>query len=260
MTEIFRVRGSDCGRPISDIVTLVNYPELQRDFTKVLRDLSTIEREVRLRESDATFIMRIRPYRTVNGVISGTVITFVDITERKNYEEERARLAAIVDSSNDAIISNDLNSIIVSRNRSAEQLFGYTADEVVGKPITILYPPDRLDEASEILDHVRRGERVDHYETVRRRKDGSFLDVSLCAGSTTCLWLSPNDNVDGVSCHQIGFDIVIRGRKVYVSFNMYFVQCLCQCKRRVSKCCFHKGHYNFYTDHARYLPHINHGH
>jgi two-component system, chemotaxis family, CheB/CheR fusion protein len=71
MTEIFRVRESDRGRPISDIVTLINYPELQRDFTKVQRELLTVEREIQLKESDATFIMRIRPYRTLENVING---------------------------------------------------------------------------------------------------------------------------------------------------------------------------------------------
>jgi two-component system, chemotaxis family, CheB/CheR fusion protein len=179
LSEIFHVRAGDRGRPITDIATRLSYDDLERDAKQVLRSLSMIEHEVAVAQDGAAFLMRIRPYRTVNGVISGVVITFVDISERKRYEEERARLAAIVDSSNDAIISNDLNGIIGSWNLAAEQLFRYTADEVVGKPITILYPPDRLDEASEILDRVRRGERVDHYETVRRRKDGSLVDVSL---------------------------------------------------------------------------------
>jgi len=72
--------------------------------------------------------------------------------------------------------------------------------------------------------------------------------LASCAVSEPNLWLNPNDNVDGVACHEIGFDIVVRGWKVYVSFNMYFVQCLCQCIRRVSEYCFLEGHYNFYTE------------
>jgi PAS domain S-box-containing protein len=88
-------------------------------------------------------------------------------------------LQAIVDSSDDAIISKDLNSIITSWNKSAERLFGYTEAEAVGKPITILIPSDRLDEEPQILARIRSGERVDHFETVRLRKDGRLLDISL---------------------------------------------------------------------------------
>ena len=84
-----------------------------------------------------------------------------------------------MESSDDAIISKDLNGIITSWNKSAERLFGYTAQEVVGKPVTILIPPERFDEEPIILQRIGRGERIDHYETVRRRKDGTLLDVSL---------------------------------------------------------------------------------
>ena len=90
-----------------------------------------------------------------------------------------ALLASIVDSSDDAIISKDLNGIITTWNKSAERLFGYTSEEVIGQPITILIPPDRLQEEPEILQRLRKGERVDHFETVRRRKDGTLLDISL---------------------------------------------------------------------------------
>jgi PAS domain S-box-containing protein len=90
-----------------------------------------------------------------------------------------ALMAAIVESSDDAIISKDLNGIILSWNNGAERLFGYMAEEVIGKSITILIPPGRMDEEPYILESIRRGERVDHYETVRRRKDGSEIDISL---------------------------------------------------------------------------------
>jgi PAS domain S-box-containing protein len=96
-----------------------------------------------------------------------------------DLEREAMLLRAIVDSSDDAIISKDLSGIITSWNKSAERLFGYTAAEVIGQPITILIPPDRLDEEPEILARLKRGERVDHFETIRRRKDGSLLDISL---------------------------------------------------------------------------------
>ncbi len=90
-----------------------------------------------------------------------------------------AQMAAIVESSDDAIISKDLNGIITSWNKGAEKLFGYTAAEVIEKPVTILIPPDRIDEEPRILECLRRGENIEHYETMRRRKDGSEFDISL---------------------------------------------------------------------------------
>jgi PAS domain S-box-containing protein len=102
-----------------------------------------------------------------------------DITERKRGEAAAGQMAEIVESSDDAIISKDLNGIIASWNRGAEKLFGYTAAETIGKPVAMLIPPDRVDEEPHILERLRRGERIDHYETVRRRKDGSEIDISL---------------------------------------------------------------------------------
>ena len=87
--------------------------------------------------------------------------------------------SAIVNSSDDAIISQGLDGIITSWNGSAERLFGYTAEEAIGQPITILIPPDRLEEEPKIIARLKRGERVEHFETVRRRKDGGLIDLSL---------------------------------------------------------------------------------
>jgi PAS domain S-box-containing protein len=97
----------------------------------------------------------------------------------RDDEELRSRLAAIVASSDDAIISKNLQGIIVTWNEGATRIFGYTAEEVIGKSITILIPRDRLEEEPAILARLRAGERVDHYETVRVRKDGTFVDISL---------------------------------------------------------------------------------
>lgn len=88
-------------------------------------------------------------------------------------------MAAVVDSSDDAIITKDLNGIITSWNPGAERLFGYSAEEAIGRYVTMLIPPEREDEEPNILGRLRRGERIDHYETVRRRKDGAMLDISL---------------------------------------------------------------------------------
>ncbi len=102
-----------------------------------------------------------------------------DVTERKQAERAALLLGEIVNSSDDAIISKDLNGIITSWNTSAERVFGYTADEAIGKSVTILIPTDRLEEEPKILSRLKRGERVDHFETIRKRKDGSLLDISL---------------------------------------------------------------------------------
>jgi PAS domain S-box-containing protein len=98
---------------------------------------------------------------------------------RQRTERAAQQLVAIVESSHDAIVSKDLNGIIQTWNAGAEHIFGYAAEEVVGKSITIIIPPDRLDEEPQILARLRAGERVDHFETVRRRKDGGLIDVSL---------------------------------------------------------------------------------
>jgi len=113
-------------------------------------------------------------------ILRSKVRTFAELyRKQRNLEQANRTLAAVVESSDDAIISKDLNGIIATFNRGAERLFRYKAEEVMGKPVTILMPPDRQHEELEILARIRRGERVDHYETVRRRKDGTLVDISL---------------------------------------------------------------------------------
>jgi len=119
------------------------------------------------------------PIHDEKGRLVGAVNMLIDISDRKQSEMAAQRLAAIVESSEDAIVSKDLNGIITSWNASAERIFGYSADEVIGKPVTILIPPDHVDEEPRLLERIRRGERTDHYETIRRRKDGSLIPVSL---------------------------------------------------------------------------------
>jgi PAS domain S-box-containing protein len=102
-----------------------------------------------------------------------------EIAERNRQEASLARLAAIVESSEDAIISKTLDGIVTSWNRGAERIFGYTAEEIIGKPVTVLIPPNRLNDEPVIIERLKRGERVEHYETLRMKKDGTFLDVSL---------------------------------------------------------------------------------
>lgn len=118
----------------------------------------------------------------------------------------RQRLAAIVDSSDDAIIGKTLDGIITSWNRGAERIFGYTAEEAIGRPKTFIFPPDRLREEEEILRHIRAGQPTDHLETVRVRKDGVLIDVSLT--------ISPIRNDEGtiVGASTIGRDITEQKR------------------------------------------------
>jgi PAS domain S-box-containing protein len=151
-----------------------------------------------------TALAHANPFYDESGRIAGAVNVLVDITERTRAERALAQLAAIVDSSDDAIISKDLNGVILSWNKSAERLFGYTASEAVGRPITLIIPPDRLDEEPKILERLRRGERVDHFETVRMRKDGSRFDISLT--------ISPVKNAAGrvVGASKIARDITER--------------------------------------------------
>jgi PAS domain S-box-containing protein len=98
---------------------------------------------------------------------------------RRTAERDALQLVSIVESSDDAIISKDLDGVIQTWNAAAEHLFGYTAEEAVGQPVTMLIPAERQDEEPGILARIRRGERIHHYETVRRRKDGSLVDISL---------------------------------------------------------------------------------
>jgi PAS domain S-box-containing protein len=115
----------------------------------------------------------------VRGKNVGRVWGFRDVTERARVEEVRSRLAAIVESSDDAIFSRTLKGTITSWNKGAEVIFGYGADEIIGKPISMLTPSDLVDELAAILDRVRQGEKITHFDTVRVRKDGCRIDVSL---------------------------------------------------------------------------------
>ena len=153
------------------------------------------------------FIPYPTPLYDASGELIGAVNMLVDITDRKRAEQSAQRLAAVVEFSDDAILTKDLDGVITSWNRGAERLFGYKAEEAVGRPITtILIPHDRLDEEREILGRIWRGECVDHYETVRRCKDGSLLDISLT--------VSPLKDAAGkiVGASKIARDITERRR------------------------------------------------
>jgi PAS domain S-box-containing protein len=119
------------------------------------------------------------PEKDVSGNVVGWIASLIDITERKRSEGAAMRLAAVVQSSHDAIVAKDLNGIITDWNRSAERIFGYTAEEIIGKSILSIIPTERRSEETQILNKIRRGQAIDHYQTVRQRKDGTLVDVSL---------------------------------------------------------------------------------
>ena len=144
---------------------------------RAIRDVEAI-----LERPDGTrisFLPYPTPLRDAQGKIIGGVNMLVDITERKRADAASAFLAAIVNCSDDAIIGKDLNCVITSWNKGAERLFGYTAQEAIGRPVTMLIPPDRQHEEAEILSRVRRGEPVAHFETFRIRKNSSLVEISL---------------------------------------------------------------------------------
>lgn len=146
------------------------------------------------------------PIFDMAGRLTGGVNLLVDISERKRDELSARRLVAIVEGSDDAIVSKDLNGIVTSWNRGAENIFGYTRDEMIGESITRIIPPDRLDEERSILDRLMRREKIDHYETVRRHKDGRLIDISL----TLSPLIDDNDRLVGAS--KIARDITMQRR------------------------------------------------
>jgi len=129
-----------------------------------------------------------------------------DITEREQNNLTSRRLSAIIESSDDAIVSKDLNGVITTWNQGAERIFGYSAEEVIGKTVQMVIPEDRPNEEPEILSRLRRGERIDHYETIRRRKDGTLINISLT--------VSPIKDSEGhvVGASKIARDITARQR------------------------------------------------
>jgi len=143
-----------------------------------------------------------------------------DITERRRAEEANRRLAAIIESFGDAIISKDLNEMITSWNEEAERLFGYTADEIIGKPITTLVPSERHDEELRIIERLRRGERIVRYDTIGCRKNGTLLDISLAVSPIK----DESGHVTGVS--RIARDITERVRNDRRRATQYLVASL----------------------------------
>jgi PAS domain S-box-containing protein len=175
------------GKPLDDVFHIVHEETralVESPVTKVLAHGVTVGlanhtvlltrdgREIPIDDSGA-------PIRDEEDRILGVVLVFRDVTEARRAIDARLRLAAIVESSDDAIISKDLDGRIQSWNRGAQQLYGYAPEEIIGKSIAILVPPDHDDELPAIMERLRRGERIEHFETRRVAKDGRRLDISL---------------------------------------------------------------------------------
>src|SRR5262249_12693540 len=152
-----------------DILQRLQRQEALRDCEVRLRCKDGSVRNVRI---DSNAFIR-------DGSLVHTRCFTIDITEKKRADQADFRLAAIVESSDDAIVSKDLNGIITSWNKSAERIFGYRAEEIIGQPVTTIIPPELHDDEPRILAKIRAGQRIEHFQTVRVRKDGERIDISL---------------------------------------------------------------------------------
>ncbi len=202
------------GKPLDAVFRIVNehsHQPVGNPATRALREggIVGLARDTVLVAKDGTeraIDDSAAPIRDETGHASGVVLIFRDVTEARKAAEEHLRLSAIVESSDDAIIGKTLDGIIVSWNRGAERLYGYSGREVVGKPISILIPPGHPDELPEIMGRLKRGERIEHFETQRLRKDGTRVDVSLT--------ISPIKSADGriIGASKIARDITASKR------------------------------------------------
>jgi PAS domain S-box-containing protein len=170
------------GKTIQEVTHSDDVRKNMQLFREMIRDGEPFRIEKRYLRKDGTVLwadVSASPIRDEHGDPQSSVAVIVDITARKKAESAAMRLAAVVRSSHDAIVAKDLNGIITDWNQSAERIFGYKAKEIIGKSILTLIPPDRHNEERDILERIGRGKSVEHYQTVRRRKDGRLIEVSL---------------------------------------------------------------------------------
>lgn len=195
------------------VESLIIPPERHQEEVEILqriRDGEHIDHfETERVRKDGTRIevsLAISPIRNTDGTVVGASKVARDITQRRKADAESALLSAIVDSSDDAIISKSFEGVITSWNHGAQRIFGYDADEIIGESILTLIPEDRHHEETDIIERLKRGERVDHFETVRVSKDGRLIDISLT--------VSPIYNIDGqvIGASKIARDITERRR------------------------------------------------
>ena len=177
ITALFHLRPSDIGRPITEISSRIPYPDLEHDVREVSRSLSVVERLLQGHANGPIFMARMRPYRTVENVIDGVVLTFTDITERRRHELERGQLAAIIDSSKDMIIGHALDGVITSWNASAVATLGWSPDKVIGKSLSLLLPKESS-LFSELLQTCANAKPAE-FETIWWTSDGGQVQVAV---------------------------------------------------------------------------------
>ena len=191
--ELFHLRDADRGRPITEIATRITYGELAEDVRQVLRTLSPVERVLKGGNGVPTYLLRVRPYRTVENLIEGAVLTFVDITEREQHEAERARLASMVEWAQDAIIGYTPAGIITNWNDGAERVLGYSAGEMRGKSLATLLPIGAEDAWPALLAACTSVDGVPRFETTWQRKDGRAIAIDLSCSTV--------NDADGTVAH-----------------------------------------------------------
>lgn len=181
-----RLFGYAAEEAIGRHITLIAPPGREAEMREIIAKIAHGEKvehfETQRRGKDGAIVdisVTVSPIHDATGRVVGASKIARDISEQKSLRGEKALLAAIVSTSDDAIISKDLNGIVTSWNGAAEELYGYTAEEAIGRHISMIAPPGRAEEMAEILAKIANGERVDHYETQRRRKDGSIVEISL---------------------------------------------------------------------------------
>ncbi|HTM24378.1 MAG TPA: PAS domain S-box protein [Vicinamibacterales bacterium] len=181
--QMFGYTAADAiGQSISIIIPDERRTEEDYVLAQVKTGLGVDHYETIRRRKDGTLVnvsLTVSPILDRAGTVVGASKVVRDITATKRMEREAFRLAAIVESSDDAVVSKDLDGVIQTWNRGAERLFGYTADEAIGRSIRIVIPADRMSEEDEVLSRIRSGRSVEHFETIRRRKDGTLVDISL---------------------------------------------------------------------------------
>ena len=167
------------GRPLREFLVEKGSAEKIEACCRDGCDLANYEGRLRAKDGSTRHVLLDANARTADGKVSYLRCFARDITDRKRDESERARLAAIVQSSDDAIIGLSADGLVTSWNRGAERLYGYSADDVTGGSISIIVPPEREEEMTRLLETVKRGERVEQYETVRVHRDGRRIHVSM---------------------------------------------------------------------------------
>ncbi|HET9626374.1 MAG TPA: chemotaxis protein CheB [Kofleriaceae bacterium] len=186
IASVFRFQPFDIGRRISDFSHNIERPQLMEEIEQVRANGATVEDEVRDRGS-VPYFLRILPYRIGRGSdvatdqvpIDGVVLTLTDISALDRARAHLAELSAIVASSEDAIIGNTLDGVITTWNRGAERLYGYPAEQAIGKSLAMLVVSGHEDELAAHLEHLRRGEKVEHVQSLARHADGHTISISI---------------------------------------------------------------------------------